>query len=60
MKLDTTSLKVVSLLIDRGRLSDCSIIICADSGYRDIRWLDFVGRSSTAGCELVEADRDRR
>lgn len=53
-ELDTKSLKLISFLIDQGRLTDFSLIVCADQSYRDIRWLDFVNRSITAGCELVQ------
>ena len=53
-ELDTKSLKLASLLIERGRLSDFSMIVCGDKSYRDLRWLDFVNRSVTAGCELIE------
>lgn len=55
-ELDTKSLKLTSFLIDQGRLSDFAMVVCADSEQRDIRWLDFVRRSVTAGCELIEVD----
>ncbi len=57
-ELDKTSLKLASLLIDRAPLTDFAMLICADSGHRDIRWLDFMRRSVTAGCERIDADRN--
>lgn len=55
-ELDTKSLELTSLLIDRGRLSDFSMIVSADNNCRDLRWLDFLRRSVTAGCEIIEYD----
>ena len=53
-ELDSSSLALTSLLLERGPVSNSSVIICAARGYRDVRWLDFVRRATTAGCRLIE------
>lgn len=53
-ELDPTSRQLASMLIDRAPPTDFSLIFIADPDDRDIRWLDFLRRARTAGCELID------
>jgi len=53
-ELDTMSLALTSLLVERRPSSNFSMVICTSSGVGDLRWLDFLDQARTAGARIIE------